>query len=58
MKCGRCCENVCLQIIQYHLEYHIFSIDLGGCDIVLNVEWLRTLGPILMDFKKITMQLQ
>jgi hypothetical protein len=36
----------------------MFSIDMGGCDIVLGVEWLRTLGPILMDFKDLTMQFQ
>jgi hypothetical protein len=35
MKCGGCCENVCLQIGQYHLKSHMFSIDMGGCDIVL-----------------------
>jgi hypothetical protein len=31
---------------------------MGGCDIVLGVEWLHTLGPILMDFKDLTMQFQ
>jgi hypothetical protein len=56
MKCGGCCENVRLQIGDYHLKYHMFSIDMGGCDIVLGAEWLRTLGPILMDFKELTMQ--
>jgi hypothetical protein len=49
------CENVCLQICKYHMKYHIFSINMGGCDIVLGEEWLRTLGPILMDFKELTM---
>jgi hypothetical protein len=56
MKCGGCCENVCLQIGDYHLKSHMFSIDMGGCDIVLGADWLRTLGPILMDFKDLTMQ--
>jgi hypothetical protein len=56
MKCGGHCENVCLQIGDYHLKYHMFSIDMGNCDIVLGVDWLRTLGPILMDFKELTMQ--
>jgi hypothetical protein len=56
MKCGRDCENVHIQIGKYYLKYHMFSIDMGGCDIVLGVEWLRTLGPILVDFKKLTMQ--
>jgi hypothetical protein len=56
MKCGGRCENVRLQIGDYHLKSHMFSIDMGGCDIVLGVDWLRTLGPILMDFKALTMQ--
>jgi hypothetical protein len=58
VKCGGCCEKVHLQIGQYHLKYHMFSIDMGGCDIVLGVEWLHTLVPILMDFKELTMQFQ
>jgi hypothetical protein len=56
MKCGGCCENVCLQIGDYHLKSHMFAIDMGGCDIVLGADWLSTLGTILMDFKEITMQ--
>jgi hypothetical protein len=56
MKCGGHCENVHLQIRDYHLKSHMFAIDMGGCDIVLGVDWLRTLGPILMDFKDLTMQ--
>jgi hypothetical protein len=34
MKCGGRCENVHLQIGDYHLKSHMFSIDMGGCDIV------------------------
>jgi hypothetical protein len=58
MKCGGWCENVHLQIGHYQLKSHMFSIDMGGCDIVLGFEWLHTLGPILMDFKELTMQFQ
>jgi hypothetical protein len=56
MKCGGICENVHLQIGDYHLKYHMFAIDMGICDIVLGANWLRTLGPILMDSKALTMQ--
>jgi hypothetical protein len=56
MKCGGRCENVHLQIGDYNLKSHMFAIDMGGCDIVLGAEWLRTLGPILMDFQNLTMQ--
>jgi hypothetical protein len=34
----------------------MFSIDMGGCDIVLGVDWIRNLGPNLMDFKELTMK--
>jgi hypothetical protein len=56
MKCGGHFENVHLQIGDYHLKSHMFSIDMGGCDIVLGAYWIRTLGPILMDFNDLTMQ--
>jgi hypothetical protein len=36
MKCGGCCENVHLQIGQYNLKSHMFTIDMGGCDIMLD----------------------
>jgi hypothetical protein len=56
MKCGGRCENVHLQIGEYHLKPHMFAIDMGGYDIVLGADWLRNLGPILMGFKELTMQ--
>jgi hypothetical protein len=56
MKCEGCFENVCLQIGQYNMKYHMFSIDMSGCNIVFGAKWLRTLGPMLMDFKQLTMQ--
>lgn len=51
MKCVGRCENVKLQTGEYHLKTHMFSIDIGGCDVVLGVEWLHTFGPITMDLK-------
>jgi hypothetical protein len=45
IKCGDRCENFKLQIGDYQLKNHIFSIDMGCCDIVLwggMVTYLRT----------------
>jgi len=56
MKCEGHCENIKLQIGEYHLKTHMFSIEMGGCDIVLGVEWIRTLGPIKMDFQELLMR--
>ena len=37
----------------YHLKTHMFSIDMVGCDIVFNAEWLHTLGLTTMDFQNL-----
>jgi hypothetical protein len=55
MKCVGRCDNVKLQMCDYHLKTHVFSIAMGGCDIVLGVEWLRTLGSITMDYQELYM---
>jgi hypothetical protein len=44
MKCGGHYENVHLQIGDYHLKSHMFSIDMGGCDIVLGVRLAKNFG--------------
>ncbi|KAF7139795.1 hypothetical protein RHSIM_Rhsim06G0000800 [Rhododendron simsii] len=31
-------------------------LPLGGCDMVLGVQWLSTLGPVLWDFKNLKME--
>ena len=49
MKCEGYYENIKLQMGDYHLKTHMFTIEMGGCDIILGAEWLRTLGPITMD---------
>jgi hypothetical protein len=38
MKRGDRCENVKLQMSDYHLKTHMFSISMGGYDIVLGVK--------------------
>ena len=53
MKCGVQCENVEVQIGDYFLKDHMFSIKMGSCDIGFHVEWLRTLGPITVNFFRI-----
>lgn len=32
----------------FNVSFHL--LPLGGCDVVLGVKWLRTLGPIVWDF--------
>jgi len=55
MKCEGRCENIKFQMGDYHLKAHMFAIEMYGCDVVLGAKWLRTLGPITMDFQELYM---
>ncbi|KAF5470911.1 hypothetical protein F2P56_011397 [Juglans regia] len=52
---GKCC-NVPLLIQGTTFLSDLLTLKLGGCDIVLGVQWLLSLGPILWDFGKLSMQ--
>jgi hypothetical protein len=43
-----------IQVLFFSTDFYLIS--LGGCDVVLRVEWLCTLGPILWDFFLMTMR--
>ncbi|MCI13743.1 hypothetical protein A2U01_0034863, partial [Trifolium medium] len=43
------------------LDSHSFTVDLfvlplSGADVVLGVQWLKSLGPVLTDYDKLTLQ--
>ena len=33
----------------YDLKTHMFYIDMGGCDIVLSVKWIKTLDHVIIE---------
>ncbi|XP_056688753.1 uncharacterized protein [Spinacia oleracea] len=51
------CQHVCKEFT-WEMQGKTFKADemliaLGGCDMVLGVQWLATLGPISWDFKEL-----
>jgi hypothetical protein len=48
--------SVTFKVQGYSFSTNFYLIALGGCDMVLGVDWLSTLGPILWDFSLMTMQ--
>jgi hypothetical protein len=52
---GGVCRTADLEIGTQHFSAHLYALSLDGFDIVLGVQWLRTLGPILWGFNVLTM---
>ena len=56
LDCRQLCPDTSV-IIQNHIfVVTLCVLPLSGADAVLGVEWLRTLGPIVMDYSMFTMQ--
>ena len=54
------CSQICLAVT-IHLQGHSFTVDLHvlplcGADIVMGVQWLKSLGPVLTDYNDLTMK--
>lgn len=53
--CDGVARNVAMRIGQEDISISCFSIDLGSFDLILDVNYLRTLGPVLWDFKDLSL---
>ncbi|XP_042979958.1 uncharacterized protein LOC122310144 [Carya illinoinensis] len=49
------CRTAQLKVQGNLLKPPLHLLELAGCDIVLGVQWLETLGPITWDFSKLLM---
>jgi hypothetical protein len=45
-------HNVKLQIQDFNLESELYTVPLGGVDVVLGVQWLQTLGTYLVNHQE------
>lgn len=48
-------EKVGFRVPGNQFSTDFFLLPLGCCDVVLGMQWLRTLGPVLWDFNLLTM---
>ena len=53
--CHGVTPSIALTIGTEDFDLRFFGIDLGGFEVILGVEFLRTLGPILWDFDDLCM---
>jgi hypothetical protein len=52
------CSDIKLMIQGDQFVTWDYIIQLGGCDMVLGIQWLKSLGPILWDFSALKMEFQ
>ena len=56
------CNNSCVDV-KLWLQDHVFSVNLfilpiQGAELVLGIQWLELLGPVITDYKLLTMDFQ
>lgn len=50
--CRFACEGFCWEMHGESFEADLRLLKLGGCDIVLGVNWMKGVSPISFDFNK------
>lgn len=53
--CHGLCPDVPVQIDHKHFRINFYVIALSGYEVVLGCHWLRTLGPLLWDFDRLSL---
>jgi hypothetical protein len=56
LTCKSKCSNVKLVVQDQELRTDLYLLPLGDYEVVLGIEWLRTLGDVLWNFSKLTMK--
>ncbi|XP_074265848.1 uncharacterized protein LOC141588299 [Silene latifolia] len=52
------CKGFSWKLQNTHFTSDLMVLPLGSCDVILGVQWLSSLGPIIWDFKNLTMEFQ
>ena len=53
LECKQSCPATTLLLQQHSFTVTLRVLPISGADVVLGVEWLRTLGPIITDYTSI-----
>ena len=49
INCSRKCHNIKLTMGEYVSNIRMISIPMGGADVVLGVQWLKSLGMVAFN---------
>ncbi|MCH88085.1 hypothetical protein A2U01_0008966, partial [Trifolium medium] len=55
LQCTTMCPQTPLMLGSHKFVVDLFVLPISGAELVLGVQWLKTLGPIITDYEKLTM---
>ncbi|WVY93439.1 hypothetical protein V8G54_032527 [Vigna mungo] len=53
LRCDHLCPEVEIKIQEHTLTVNFYILPLRGADIVLGAPWLKSIGPVLMDYTQL-----
>ncbi|XP_043725704.1 uncharacterized protein LOC122672270 [Telopea speciosissima] len=56
--CSKKCKPISLQLQGHTFTIELYLLPIEGAEIVLGIQWLQQLGPILTDYKHLTMNFE
>lgn len=58
LTCREVCSQVPVRIEETKVIQDLYVLTMEGANVVLRVQWLETLGLVVTDFKKLTLQFE
>jgi hypothetical protein len=55
LECRNLCPKIPLDLQNQKFNIDFYTLPLCGADVVLGAPWLRSIGPVLMDYTKISL---
>ncbi|GAV65420.1 RVP_2 domain-containing protein [Cephalotus follicularis] len=56
LTCSSKCLNIPIKIQGHEFRFDLYILPIQGVEVVLGIEWLELLGPVITDYKHLTMK--
>ncbi|XP_028222321.1 uncharacterized protein LOC114403496 [Glycine soja] len=56
LQCHTTCDSTTIDIQHHSFTVNLYVLPIAGANVILGVQWLQSLGPILTDYTKLSMQ--
>ncbi|GAV58488.1 RVP_2 domain-containing protein [Cephalotus follicularis] len=56
LTCSSKCVNIPITLQGHEFQLDLYILTIKGAEVVLGIQWLELLGPVITDYKKLTMK--